>query len=408
MKYRDTHLFVLFCLSIVLLWVFTIMARGGTPQPMVTTAQWRDRGQVAHSFDVSDIAGGQGRPRVRLRACFGVRIVKRFKGVTGTRVVSDLADGKEFRMDAKWRVRYRSVQQYSLPTGKIVRPEFGILRTLIVLDEKPSVNIWDIVLDVPEGTGLYEQPPLTQAEIDEGCVRPIHIQYSVAVYFNGLKLGHIYRPVAWERDNPSNWTWGQLQVIDGGVRKIIPQPWLNNATYPVITDDTFGYDTAGSSSTSYADDLASTGPWSPDFNGSATAVWAYYGAANGDQATLGFYADSTGQPGALAADGDGIPDPGTNNPAWREDVLDAPEAVLAANSYHPAYVSDNSTSLYWDNAAIDGDIDADIGYVHGTLPDPYPNPSARTRQHSVYVVYTPDVGAGILPLANHHYRQQGN
>ena len=147
----------------------------------------------------------------------------------------------------------------------------------IILKEKPDINVLEFSLN-DKNIEYYYQPPLneelnlseydyvneTSAVKDNHVLvyRPPNVVGSYAVYYNKAgdytKLGgknyktgkafHIYRPKI--IDSKGNWTWGTLHIENGILTIEIPQTFLDNATYPVTVDPTFGYETAGGSSVS--------------------------------------------------------------------------------------------------------------------------------------------------------------
>lgn len=119
-----------------------------------------------------------------------------------------------------------------------------------------------------KGVEFLYQPPLTQEESAtievEGQqvpirIRPANVVGSYAVYAKGKRDGkygtgkfcHIYRPHA--RDFAGRETWGTISISppdangNGTVTLSLPQAWMDSATYPVVVDPTFGYDTVGAS-----------------------------------------------------------------------------------------------------------------------------------------------------------------
>jgi len=134
----------------------------------------------------------------------------------------------------------------------------------IILKEKPVSNKLQFSIQT-KNLDFFYQSSLTQKEIDDGHVRPENIVGSYAVYhsekngdysqaggknYRAGKAFHIYRPKV--TDVVGKEIWGELNIdTDSGILSVtIDQAFLDTAIYPLIIDPTFGYTTAGASSTS--------------------------------------------------------------------------------------------------------------------------------------------------------------
>lgn len=106
-----------------------------------------------------------------------------------------------------------------------------------------------------DGVELYIQPPLSQAEIDEGHYRPVEVEWSIAVYcdrangrFKTGKLAHIYRPKWIDAKGDVSWGWWEIDEDNSQIIAHADSSWLKDATYPVRLDPDMGYTTMGASS----------------------------------------------------------------------------------------------------------------------------------------------------------------
>ncbi|MCK5493434.1 MAG: hypothetical protein KAJ14_10030, partial [Candidatus Omnitrophica bacterium] len=162
--------------------------------------------------------------------------------------------------------RREIIKQNAAKKGStFVLNENGGLEFELVLKEKSASNIFSFPIK-SKGLKFYYQGQLTQAEIDEGVVRPDEVVGSYAVYHDSKKDGkygtgkafHIYRPKI--IDNNGDWIWGEMEIVvahsaegigqsveEGRWELIITvdKDWLENAVYPVIVDPEFGYMTIG-------------------------------------------------------------------------------------------------------------------------------------------------------------------
>jgi len=132
-----------------------------------------------------------------------------------------------------------------------------------IIKKKPATNKLTFTLQSKD-VKFYYQPELTQKEKDEGAVRPENVVGSYAVYsetkggmnradgkeYKCGKVGHIYRPKLIDAEGKE--TWGNLHIENGIYSVEIPQDFLDKAVYPIKSNDTFGYTTAGGTGTSIA------------------------------------------------------------------------------------------------------------------------------------------------------------
>jgi hypothetical protein len=137
-------------------------------------------------------------------------------------------------------------------TKEQIGNEDGGFEYEMILKSKPKINKFNLEIET-NNLEFYYQPALTQQEIEEKTKRPENVVGSYAVYHSSLKNGeyktgkafHIYRPKI--TDNTGDWIWGELNITDNILSITIDKKWLDNASYPVIIDPTFGYETAGAS-----------------------------------------------------------------------------------------------------------------------------------------------------------------
>lgn len=146
----------------------------------------------------------------------------------------------------------------------------------ITLNSKPASNVFTYTVTGADDLDFFYQPALNESFPNaKGCTptdcidpitgvhmnRPENVVGSYAVYskekqghregatnYGTGKLFNIYRPKATDADG--NETWAILDYKSGELSVIVPQQFLDTATYPVIIDPTFGYTTLGGSSLS--------------------------------------------------------------------------------------------------------------------------------------------------------------
>ena len=130
-----------------------------------------------------------------------------------------------------------------------------------ILKEKPTSNVLEFTIQSKDVQFDY-QPELTQEEKDRGDFRPDNVIGSYAVYaikpkinitggkiYRVGKIGHIFRPRLIDAEGKE--TWGELNIENGLYTVTIPQKFLDEAIYPIKSNDTFGYNTAGSTESTY-------------------------------------------------------------------------------------------------------------------------------------------------------------
>lgn len=175
----------------------------------------------------------------------------------------------------------------------------------ILLKEKPTTNTFCYTIQGAENYDFFYQPPLSQTEnvnlpwmdycTDTQCFdksgdlranQDENIVGSYAVYHKTLanhkvgqqnyatgKVLHIPRPQVWEVNNKeATKQWADLSYDNGQLCVTASQKFLDQATYPVRIDPTFGYTTLGAGNIDYLARLS--GPQSQSFGASSTLAVA--------------------------------------------------------------------------------------------------------------------------------------
>ena len=168
----------------------------------------------------------------------------------------------------------------------------GGFKYIWYLNEKPASNIVSFDIET-SGLDFFYQPELTPEEIAQGTVRPENIVGSYAVYHStkggmndaygkDYKTGQaffIYRPHLIDANGLES--WGNLHIENGIYSVEIPQDFLDKAVYPIKSNDTFGYTTAGGSwdqfHLNYFDSYKATAPG----NGTVTKISIHAGDPDG-------------------------------------------------------------------------------------------------------------------------------
>ena len=138
----------------------------------------------------------------------------------------------------------------------------GGQKMVLFFKEKPSTNKVRFSVN-RKGLDFLKQLPLTQKEIDEGVFRSENVVNSYAIYcsenktnweggklYRVGKLGHDFAP---KITDANGWSvYGDLDYVweddEHGERILtIPQDFLDNAVYPIKSNENFGYEGDGQS-----------------------------------------------------------------------------------------------------------------------------------------------------------------
>jgi len=175
--------------------------------------------------------------------------------------------------------------------AKPIETSDGGVEVSVILNSKPSSNVFSFQLEGWQDLNFYYQAPLWQVaglnNPTEQCgdnfcdvpglhtVRAENLLGSYAVYhktrkdhiegktnYGTGKVFHIYRPQSCDAKNVC--VWDDMNINNGVLTVTVPRDFLKNATYPVIVDPTFGNTTAGANSnyigTNSADTYRATAP----------------------------------------------------------------------------------------------------------------------------------------------------
>ncbi|MEI6751126.1 MAG: hypothetical protein WCK69_01055 [Candidatus Saccharibacteria bacterium] len=160
--------------------------------------------------------------------------------------------------------------------------------------EKPDTNIFELSITT-KGLDFYRQEALTPKEIEEGSSRDPDVVGSYAVYHSESKYNneyqtgkafHIYRPIARDANGIAYFCDMDIDIENSIMRITVPQIFLDEATYPIIIDPTFGYGSVGASATGFGNQIMGTVQTMPEA-GYVTSMSAYI--STGGSTTADFY-----------------------------------------------------------------------------------------------------------------------
>ena len=279
----------------------------------------------------------------------------------------------------------------------------------VILNEKPTTNVFDFTIDGVENLDFFYQPELTAEEIAEGASRPENVIGSYAVYhktkanhrigdinYTTGKAFHIFRPKAIDANGVE--VWASLGYSNGMLRVIVPQSFLDSATYPVRVDPTFGYTTIGGTNSSLAvNTVRASQSFSAPENGVLTGISFYCNVCTGTTVLRGaLYQDSN-----KALIGNAGLEFRQTNPGTGFHKSTMPSNTLVASTVYDIAVwfSTNSWGAVYDSNASYNLLRDDLTYHATNNPnDPFVTDSTLTsRVYSIYATYTASGGATVSP-----------
>jgi len=283
------------------------------------------------------------------------------------------------------------------------------LRKLLPFTRSPESFMLALPIET-KGLKFYYQPPLhpehpTWCEEPDGgySVRPENVVGSYAVYhatrgnvhrsksdgekYRCGKAFHIYRPRI--VDAAGNAVWGDLGIDEDAGLMVVEIPWkfLDSAVYPVrhAAGATFGYETIGSSSGVFSDDVLRVSLFTCPESGTVESLTAYcqYDSSRCTVRWL-IYSSDSGYPGSLVDYTEDYYYP--SDAGWY--TLSAINgASLSAADYFLGSHQSRYLRHYWDSGATYYEVKDE--FDDGS-PDPFPpDRSPLDVKMSIYCTYTP-------------------
>jgi hypothetical protein len=283
----------------------------------------------------------------------------------------------------------------------------------IHLKEKPTTNRFGFTIQT-KGLNFYYQPALTKEEIKEGASQPENVIGSYAVYhatkrdnrvggkeYKTGKFCHIYRPHITDADG--NETWGELELDEeaGVLTVVVPQAFLNRASYPVIVDPTFGYDTAGGTlagGSSFTGERAFLQEFTLNENGEVTEISASMGGSISSTPTIiaALYTE-TATDSLTLEDGERKNESVANPQGWKS--FDVSATLTAGEYFLGASISPNTSmntnvGIFYDSASSKrgvlingGTLLQDGSGIQSTRDISAVGTSFTDRNYSIYATY---------------------
>ena len=320
----------------------------------------------------------------------------------------------------EWKGEGEEVHAYPLPVADGM--EDGGFEIEVYLKEKPNTKEFSFVLDGTENLDFFYQPPLTEerSRHEDTCtetqcvdvqgrvtaVRPENVIGSYAVYHKSKsdyvvghtnyatgKAFHVYRPKA--IDANGNETWGTLNFANNTLSVVVPEEFLEKATYPVRVDPTFGYTSIGGSQDylepDWVDGARYTTP--SDIDTIESLTWYNQRFFSSDHFKAVVY-DSSGN---LVTNGVGDE---TNSPAsfaWTTSSFSTAPSVSGSTNYAITIVTDGEPDFKYDSVGGTYEIFDDANDYDS--PTSVPSSDAGNWRHSLYATYTTTGGGNNAPSA---------
>lgn len=261
------------------------------------------------------------------------------------------------------------------------------------LDAPPESNVFAYQIDGADDLDFFYQPPLTRrrtkakraprrsVRMRRAKTKRDHIEGETN-YGTG-KLFHIYRPKATDANGSS--TWAELSYADGVLSVTVPQDFLNNATYPLTVDPTFGYTSAGASLTTTAANTVKGSVYLSSSAGAIDSISFYTKrfSSSFHPSAKGVLFSSTG---TIIANGIS---PGVSEDddtlQWRTTTFSPTPIVSASTNYALGHITNDFGSFANDTAASTG-FSAGNNY---TTPTDF-SVSLDSNKYSIYATYTAD------------------
>lgn len=289
-----------------------------------------------------------------------------------------------------WKLVYKPVP----PTEGF--NEYGGIDYIMTLKRRTLYNTINFSFNATNCVA-YHQPPLTQEEIDEGCIRPDHVVNSIVFYHNskgGLvsttdadrgvttgKIGHLYRLRVTDANN--NQTWADWTLSGNIVTLTVPLAFLQTATFPVViapVGDTFGYTSAGGTLYSSGTDMIRGNSFAAPASGTATGISIFNDSGSNtmrfaiyDDDDSDAYINETGD-GTISASHD-----------YQELTFSSPPSITSGINYWLCFYYESVATKYDSTGARSASV---TQAYPGTMPDPL-GTGIGTIKWSIYCTYTP-------------------
>ena len=361
-------------------------------------------------IEVGDKTKDEFKPKLTLRRWddevnFDIQLIENEKGTENLELVGD---------KIKWSKGNIYIEFYDHDEG---------YKMVWFLKKKSKTNKVEFSIQ-SKGLNFYYQPPLTeefengyneqfkkeiivtetQVKDLEGNVlveRTEDVVGSYAVYHNGNptnwvggkeykagKFGHIYRPHLFDANGLE--AWGILHIENGIYSVEIPQDFLDNAVYPIKSNDTFGNTSTGASDGQMENTIQGSYGLTGAEAGTADKITAYVKTTVSHLTKCAIYEYvSSGDAGALIGGTDEV-EISNADYDWVDYAFSSPPSLLADTWYFLVSWSNSDTGIsYIQYDAVGSKVDVYApSKVYNGFPDPLTGESGYYVYYSIYATYT--------------------
>ena len=315
---------------------------------------------------------------------------------------------------------------FSMYDVPVTANDEGSYKFIWYLNEPPATNKVEFDIET-SGLDFFYQPALnaentdpnltcteTQCKDADGNVvaeRPQNVVGSYVAYHSGNPINYnggkeyktgqaffIYRPHIIDAEGKE--TWGILHIENGIYQVEIPQDFLDTCRYPIKSNDTFGYTTAGGSFTFTAANRAFISKGSPTSSGTVSKISIYAARNTADtnfKGVIWLVSDKTiitnGVAGTVTI---------TGAASWLDVNYGTNPDVVSGTNYYVGGVSDVSGGYLLYNTGVSGDGGISESNSYAT-PISLGTIGVNDRRHSIYATYTAS-GGGAAAEPEFYYQ----
>jgi hypothetical protein len=297
-----------------------------------------------------------------------------------------------------WTGTKQTINLYEHTTGSPQEPEEGGYEYEVILNSKPASNVLSFDIDL---TGLesYYQAPMNEVHPEDSnatettsgsAYRPVNVVGSYAFYYiAGGKAFHLYRPLI--TDHIGNTVWGVLNISGPTMTITIDQSFLDNATYPVTVDPTWGYTSVGASSDYWPNVGYAYRFTAPMDIGTLNTINCYSKVASGTQNLKGAIWD-TSTDYNIIANSVTANWSASSDYAWGSGAFSTQPTISGGTDYFIGVVQDSGSFYYKFDAGTAGYFIR--GYNVYAAPQAFSSPTAGSDKFGIYIDYTASGGGG--------------
>ncbi|MFC2135389.1 DUF2341 domain-containing protein, partial [Bacteroidota bacterium] len=340
-------------------------------------------------LDSFNMIGGLKNLNPEINYSFGENIVEKISEKMGSTLSPSQLSQEEQNRFNELQYKFSKEEWKLFSRGRTADDKIEKFEVELVLNEKPSTNVFQYSIE-SENLEFYYQDELTEEELESGTYRKEKFVGSYAVYSQGQKVFHIYRPMIIDAQNNS--VWGQMHIDEenGTLSITVPQDFLDNAVYPIKIDPTFGYTGQGGTQTSLIDTIRGSEFTLPN-PAILNFIEAYITAGKDTTGVFTFALyDSSNNLVASTSQGSASGDALGSISGWyNEDVsgtVVVPPGDYKIVAWGDRTVGSNEVDIHHDTGSAGQGQSQSLSYT-GSYPSTL-SPSTNSNEHSIFLDYT--------------------